>query len=109
MVWQKYDSRGFMGDQGKDQGRRVGWKQSEMPENARFRSLGFIPEARGQQSLRSGWPVFLAGNTDKAGSGLCLLSCEDNEEAQILQEHLFHRSYRMFYKTPRGKHWQNTP
>lgn len=54
MVWQRYDSRGFMREQGKDQGRRVGWSQPEMPGSARFRSLGFIPEARGQESLRSG-------------------------------------------------------
>lgn len=54
MVWQKYDLRGFMREQGKDQGRRVSWKQPEMPGNARFRSLGFIPEGRSQQSLRSG-------------------------------------------------------
>lgn len=49
-------SRGFMeeGERGKDQGRNTGWGQPGMAGNARLRSLGFITEARVQQSLRSG-------------------------------------------------------
>ena len=38
----------------KDQDRNTGWGQPGMAGNARLRSLGFITEARVQQSLRSG-------------------------------------------------------